>query len=65
MPRSGADRPLLGSAAAGWPSYRFIFSYMVGAEAFVVAIATLGLSAAFEAAAYIIWGTTPLTLPAA
>jgi branched-chain amino acid transport system permease protein len=54
---------LLGSGAAGWLSYRFIFSYMVGAEAFVVAIATLGLAAAFEAVAYIIWGTTPLTLP--
>jgi branched-chain amino acid transport system permease protein len=54
---------LVASGAAGWLSYRFIFSYMVGAEAFVVAIATLGLAAAFEAAAYIIWGTTPLTLP--
>ena len=54
---------LLASGVAGWLSYRFIFSYMVGAEAFVVAIATLGLAASFEAAAYIIWGTTPLTLP--
>jgi branched-chain amino acid transport system permease protein len=54
---------LIASGAAGWLSYRFIFSYMVGAEPFVVAIATLGLAAAFEAAAYIIWGTTPLTLP--
>jgi branched-chain amino acid transport system permease protein len=54
---------LVASGAVGWLSYRFIFSYMVGAEAFVVAIATLGLSAAFEAVAYIIWGTTPLTLP--
>jgi branched-chain amino acid transport system permease protein len=54
---------LIASGAAGWLSYRFIFSYMVGAESFVVAIATLGLAAAFEAAAYIIWGTTPLTLP--
>jgi branched-chain amino acid transport system permease protein len=54
---------LIASGAAGWLSYRFIFSFMVGAEAFVVAIATLGLSAAFEAAAYIIWGTAPLTLP--
>ena len=54
---------LIASGAAGWLCYRFIFSYMVGAESFVVAIATLGLAAAFEAAAYIIWGTTPLTLP--
>jgi branched-chain amino acid transport system permease protein len=54
---------LVASGAVGWLSYRFIFSYMVGAEAFVVAIATLGLSAAFEAVAYIIWGTIPLTLP--
>jgi branched-chain amino acid transport system permease protein len=54
---------LVAAGAAGWLSYRFIFSYMVGAEPFVVAIATLGLAAAFEAAAYIIWGTTPLTLP--
>jgi branched-chain amino acid transport system permease protein len=54
---------LAASGVSGWLSYRFIFSYMVGAEPFVVAIATLGLSAAFEALAYIIWGTTPLTLP--
>jgi branched-chain amino acid transport system permease protein len=54
---------LVASGAVGWLSYRFIFSYMVGVEAFVVAIATLGLSAAFEAVAYIIWGTIPLTLP--
>jgi len=54
---------LAASGLAGWLTYRFIFSYMVGAEPFVVAIATLGLSAAFEALAYIFWGTAPLTLP--
>ena len=54
---------LAASGLAGWLTYRFIFSYMVGAEPFVVAIATLGLSAAFEALAYIFWGTAPLTFP--
>jgi branched-chain amino acid transport system permease protein len=54
---------LLASGVAGWLTYRFIFAYMVGVEPFVVAIATLGLSAALQAAAYIIWGTSPLTLP--
>jgi branched-chain amino acid transport system permease protein len=54
---------LAASGAVGWVTYRFIFAYMVGAESFVVAIATLGLSAAVEALAYIIWGTSPLTLP--
>jgi branched-chain amino acid transport system permease protein len=54
---------LIASGLIGWLTYRFIFSYMVGAESFVVAIATLGLSAAFQALAFIIWGTDPLTLP--
>ncbi len=54
---------LLASGVLGWLTYRFIFSYMVGAEAFVVAIATLGLSTVFQAAAFIIWGSAPLNLP--
>jgi branched-chain amino acid transport system permease protein len=54
---------ILISGVLGWLTYTLIFARMVGAQPFVVAIATLGLATAFQGGGYLIWGANYLQIP--
>jgi branched-chain amino acid transport system permease protein len=54
---------IVASGVLGWFTYAVVFSRMVGAQPFVIAIATLGLATAFQGGGYLIWGANTLQLP--
>ena len=54
---------LVAMLVIGWVVYRFLFAFMAGAEPFIVAVATLGLSTVAQMIAFMIWGPAELTLP--